>query len=256
MTLVKIPVVLAEPHVQVDIEQEITFPEPVLEIKKVKKRLKLTQCRLLYPTKKLFIRGFVRKNIQYATPTAATDTSVTSNIRSLTVDIPFSETVEITEFINSPTILRGNSETEFGYLKEMPLPDGYPGKDKLLANDLSEHDMYSVESFNELPYCELTGSATFVEYDEALNRVQGRVISHQKCHDGKDKDAPFEEGTFTRLLEKMVVEFKVKVLQLQQLNVTTQPAPMYDGCVTPVGTPIFECLKDDKKKKDDGKDKC
>ncbi|WP_070121332.1 DUF3794 domain-containing protein [Bacillus marinisedimentorum] len=254
MTLVKIPVVLAEPKVQVDIEQEITFPEPVLEIKKVKKRLKLTQCRLLYPTNKLFIRGFVRKNIQYATPTSATEKSVTSNIRSLTVDIPFSETVEIKEFINPPAVLRGNTETEFGYLKDMPLPAGFPGKDKLLANDLSEHDMHSIESFNELPYCELTGSATFVEYDEALNRIQGRVISHQKCHDGPD--APFEEGTFTRLLEKMVVEFTVKVLQKQQLNVSTKPAPVYDGCFSSVGTPVFDCKEDDKKKRDDDKDKC
>jgi hypothetical protein len=65
---IKVPVVLGETTVQIDMDACIHFPEPVLEIKEVNKKLKLTQCRLLLPTNKLFIKGFVRKNIQYATP--------------------------------------------------------------------------------------------------------------------------------------------------------------------------------------------
>lgn len=59
----KVPVVLAETSVQVDMDTLINFPEPVLEIKDIKKDLKLTQCQLLLPTNKLFLQGFVRKNI-------------------------------------------------------------------------------------------------------------------------------------------------------------------------------------------------
>ena len=60
----KVPVVLAELTLHVNLDTLINFPEPVLEIKDIKKRIKLTQCRLLLPTNKLFIKGFVRKNIQ------------------------------------------------------------------------------------------------------------------------------------------------------------------------------------------------
>ena len=45
----KVPVVLAELTVQVNLDACIKFPEPVLEIKDVKKHVKLVQCRLLLP---------------------------------------------------------------------------------------------------------------------------------------------------------------------------------------------------------------
>ncbi len=238
MPLSKIPVVLAEQDVSFTIDEEIVFPEPVLEIKKVKKRLKLTQCRLMLPTNTILLMGFVRKNIQYATPVVGDDESVTSNIRSFTVDIDFSTTIEIDEFINLPTSLGFNTSNEFGFLRNTPLPSpGFSSKDTLMANDLSEFDAVNTETFNELPYCELTGTATFVEYDEALDRTQGVVIGPN----GDEIDAPFEEGTFTTIIEKMVVNFTVKVLQLQQINVGEEdngdnddnddmPYPHYKKC--------------------------
>jgi len=73
----KIPVVLAEPVIQVDVESVIQLEEPALEIKRVKKNLFITQCKLIdtgfdYECKgkrtgKLFLSGYVRKNIEYAT---------------------------------------------------------------------------------------------------------------------------------------------------------------------------------------------
>ncbi|WP_070121333.1 CsxC family protein [Bacillus marinisedimentorum] len=235
MPLSKIPVVLAEQDVSFTIDEEIVFPEPVLEIKKVKKRLKLTQCRLMLPTNTILLMGFIRKNIQYATPVVGDDGTVTSNIRSFTVDIPFTEDVDVDEFINMPAMLGFNQSNEFGFLRNTPLPaTGFSSKDTLMANDLSEFDVVYEESFNELPYCELTGTARFVEYDEALDRTQGVVIGP----DGDEIDAPFEEGTFTTIIEKMVVNFTVKVLQLQQINVGEEdngnnddmPYPHYNQC--------------------------
>ncbi len=87
--IIKTPVVLAEVEVQINVDSFIKFPEPVLEIKAIKKQLKLVQARLLLPTNKLFLRGFVRKNIQYATPRYSSFKAVSSDIRSLTVDVPF-----------------------------------------------------------------------------------------------------------------------------------------------------------------------
>ncbi|MBU9712350.1 CsxC family protein [Evansella tamaricis] len=215
-THVKIPVVLAEELVQIDLMTKIDFPEPVLEIKDIKKNLKITQCRLLLPTNKLFLKGFVRKNIQYATPTTGTKKQVVSDIRSLTIDVPFEKVVEV-NYENKPVFSKHQEDQEFTFFTESPLPDGFSSKDKLLSADLSEFDQISGEAFNELPYCQLVKSR-FIEYDESLDRNMGQVYNR----DRKLIDAPFEEGTFTKIEEKMVVELKVKVLQKQQLDVTSR----------------------------------
>ncbi|MGJ7922363.1 CsxC family protein [Neobacillus sp. LXY-4] len=211
--VVKVPVVLGEATVQIDMSAKIHFPEPVLEIKAVKKNLKLTQCRLLLPTNKLFIKGFVRKNIQYASPRSSYRHGVISSIRSLTVDVPF-ETVTEIDFINLPQFSKNPDRHEFTYFAKNDLPKGFSDKEHLLSADLSQFDQISGEVFNELPFCELL-SSHFIEYDEALDREMGKVY-------GKDDewvDAPFEEGTFKKIEEKMVLELTFKVLQKQQVEI-------------------------------------
>lgn len=211
--IIKVPVVLGETTVQIDMTAKIDFPEPVLEIKEVKKNFKLTQCRLLLPTNKLFIKGFVRKNIQYATPKSSFMRGVVSSIRSLTVDVPF-ETVTEIDFINMPQFSKNPDRDEFTYFTKNKLPKGFSNKEHLLSADFSQFDQISGEVFNELPYCELL-SSHFIEYDEALNREMGEVFDKN----GDYVDAPFEEGTFTKLEEKMVIELTLKVLQKQQVEI-------------------------------------
>jgi hypothetical protein len=209
---IKVPVVLGETTVQIDLDSTITFPEPVLEIKQIKKNLKLVQCRLLLPTNKLFLKGFVRKNIQYATPSAGGRDFVSSNIHSLTVDVPF-QVVTRLDFLGSPDFKSNPMNSEFKYFNTSPLPQGFPSKEKLLSGDFSEHNQISEEVFNELPFCELL-SSKFIEYDEALNRNMGSVFGI-----AGQMNAPFEEGTFTELEEKMVIELTLKVLQNQQVQI-------------------------------------
>jgi hypothetical protein len=213
---VKVPVVLAETVVQLDLNPTIKFPEPVLEIKSIKKNLKITQCRLLLPTNKLFLAGFVRKNIQYATPKYGTKDALVSSIRSLTIDVPFKAVTDV-EYLRKPQFEYGPQSKEFTFFTKSDLPDGFSSKEDLLSGDLSQFDQYSGEEFNELPYCELL-SSRFIQYDEALDRKMGRVHNEK----GESIDAPFEEGTFTSIEEKMVVEIKLKVLQKQQMNVDSK----------------------------------
>ncbi|MGO4886834.1 CsxC family protein [Anaerobacillus sp. MEB173] len=212
----KVPVVLAETVVQLDLNSMIEFPEPVLEIKDIKKNLKITQCRLLIPTNKLFLSGFVRKNIQYATPKYSKKGSLVSSIRSLTVDIPFKAVTDV-DFINKPKFTLSPDRREFTFFTKSDLPDGFSSKEHLLSGDLSQFDQISGEEFNELPFCQLI-SSRFIEYDEALDRKMGRVFNQY----GHLIDAPFEEGTFTSIEEKMVVEVKIKVLQKQQVNIDSK----------------------------------
>ncbi|UOQ44805.1 DUF3794 domain-containing protein [Halobacillus salinarum] len=208
----KVPVVLAELTIQVDMDAEINFPEPVLEIKDIKKRVKITQCRLLLPTNKLFIKGFVRKNIQYASPSIDIQenntTSIASDMHSYTVDLPFETITEINHYISKPVLPRVNSREEFDFFVSRPLPTGFPEKDEVQTSDLSQFHQESEQYYNELPYCELI-SSHIIEWDEATNRQP------------LPGSSPIEEGYFTTAVEKMVLDFTIKVLQNQQLRVAS-----------------------------------
>lgn len=219
----KVPVVLAELTLQVNVDTLITFPEPVLEIKDIKKRLRITQCRLLLPTNKLFIKGVVRKNIQYASPctdiSPSTSTSVSSDLHSFTVDIPFQCVTEIKKYLTCPVMPEVNNRQEFDFFVSKPLPSGFPEKDELLTSDLSQFHQESTQFYNELPFCELI-SSKIIEWDEAIDRQPLPTSS------------PLDEGYFTTIEEKMVVDFTIKVLQNQQIRVcsTTNDHEWEESC--------------------------
>ena len=215
--LVKVPVVLAEPTVSINVDETFTLPIPAglpgaLQIKTIEKRVKLTQCLLALPSNILFIKGFVRKDIQYAvvegvgTPEMP---AVVSNMRDYTIDIPISTQVDLTgTFLTPPIATSVNTRTDFEFLTSTKLPNGFPAKDRLLAGDLTQFDQTSTEYFNELPFCELV-SASIIEYDEYLNRTSPIPLDN----------TPFEEGVFTQVEEKMVVTITLKVLQKQQVTI-------------------------------------
>jgi hypothetical protein len=217
----KVPVVLAELTLQTNVDACITFPEPVLEIKDIKKQLKLTQCRLLLPTNKLFVKGFVRKNIQYASPSKeiqeGTHKTVSSDIHSLTVDVPFQCVTEIKYFLTEPVMPEVNKRKEFDFLVSKKLPSGFPEKDELQSSDLSQFHQESTQFFNELPFCELVASQ-IIEWDEAIDRVS--IPGH----------APIGEGVFYKIEEKMVLDITLKVLQNQQIRVSSTTNDDYEPC--------------------------
>lgn len=218
--IIKVPVTLAELTVRTNMVANIHFPDPVLEIKDIKKRVKIVQCRLLLPPApspvfstgdfQLHLRGFVRKNIQYATPCPdSTGSCVSSDIRSLTTDIPFEcvTVIPATSFISPPLLPILNTRNEFDFLRVQELGQGFPEKDQLLSSDLSQFHQESTQFYNELPFCELI-SSRILEWDEATDRQP--LPNH----------APFEEGSFQNAVEKMFLEFTIKVLQTQQVAVT------------------------------------
>ena len=205
--IVKVPVVLAQLKVRFNISSMINLPEPALEIKDIKKRLKITQCLLLQTTNVLFIKGFIRKNIDYSTRTCSNLEGVCGEIHHCTIDVPFECTTPIS-FCIPPENLGINSRQEFEYLKEEELPRNmFAEKDRLMSGDLSEFNQISEEFFNELPFCELL-SSKIVEFDEFINRTRPSGV-----------DLPFEERLFSQIEEKMVIELRLKVLQKRQVRV-------------------------------------
>ncbi|TJX14108.1 hypothetical protein E9840_07150 [Tissierella creatinini] len=216
--VVKIPVVLAELTIRFNVSAYIDLPEPALEIKDIKKRLKITQCTLLQPTNILFIKGFVRKVIDYTTRTCSNRKGVCGEVHHCTVDVPFECSTPVT-FTTPPAPLLTNSVSEFEYFKVDDLPNKYfAEKDNLLAGDLSEVNQFRTENFNELPFCDLI-TANLYEFDEFIGRHK------PDCY-----KLPFEEKLFDRLEEKMVIELTLKLLQKRQVSIPPLAGGTSDRC--------------------------
>ena len=204
----KVPVVLAELTVQVNVDSIIELPEPAIEIKNIRKHLKITQCLLLQNTNMLFVKGFVRKNIDYSTLGCSNSKGICGDIKHCTIDVPFKFTTPVEFNGIEPAPIVNRTESEFQYFRERELfgPE-FADKDKLLSGDLSEFNQTTTEYFNELPFCELI-SSRIVEFDEYLNPTKPHKTT-----------VPFEERVFKNIEEKMGVYITLKILQKRQVAI-------------------------------------
>jgi len=191
--------------VSIPAEAIFTLPTKALELKKIRKNLKITQCRFFnfsppvpgkpQDTPKLFLGGFVRKDIQYSEATHQTATTVAGIIKDFVVDVPYSCVIDLgASLVVAPTLFSQQAEYEF--LSTKPLPSGFSPKDSLMSGDISELNMVSTEFLNQLPTCKLVYSQ-INEMDDAIDRTP--LVG-----------GPFEEGTFRTVQEKMII-----LIQLQ-----------------------------------------
>jgi hypothetical protein len=210
--VVKIPVVLAETNITIPVEATITLDQIVMEIKRIKKNVFLTQSRLIpfsqdnrIGTGILFIAGFVRKNIEYATQTCPVGTSINvcGDIRQCTVQVPFNFTTRIT-FLKQPIFNENTTPSELEFFTDK-LKGCDACADPILGRNPCDQSFFFTEYFNEKPFVELV-KADVAEIDIHKN-------STSTCQNST-------EQTFTQLTEKIVVNLTLKVLQNQQVRVT------------------------------------
>ncbi|GGH71445.1 hypothetical protein GCM10010978_07390 [Compostibacillus humi] len=213
----RIPVTLGEFNVTSHLSSTITFPDPVMEIKNVKKRVEIVQCSLLTPSTDmpgttssgpfpLFLRGFVRKNIQYATPVYEPNGEcVESELKSFTTRVEFECMTTIEELDNPVVLPVANDSTEYDFARTKKLGTGFPEKDHFHSSDISQFHQESERFYNDFPYCELV-SDEILEWDEAIDRQTYG-------------DAPVGEGTFQKVVEKMRLNFVIRILQVQNIEV-------------------------------------
>jgi len=199
---IKVPVTLAEPSVIVCVEADIRLEKPALEIKRVLKSVILEQCELVNTFDplhaKLFVSGFIRKNIEYATVDHASDKAVCGDIRHTTVLVPFHFCTDITFPLGGPSLQLAPDFTSSGQLLDKS-GHGAQVQTALLGNRIF---------YNNKPYCQLVYSE-FTELDigQNLQTVNGY------------------EHSFTLLREKIVLRLGLKVLQDQQVPLPTTPPP-------------------------------
>jgi len=211
--LVKIPVVLAETNITIPVESTITLDQAAIEIKRIKKNVFLTQSRIIPfsqdarpGTGILFIAGFIRKNIEYATQTCTTagTSNVCGDIRHCTVEVPFNFTTRIT-FIRPPIFLENTTPSELEFFTDT-LQGCDVCSDPVVGRNPCDQSSFVTEFFNEKPFTELV-RADITEIDIHTNpTVSCKTPTEQK---------------FTKLTEKVVINLTLKVLQKQQIIVTS-----------------------------------
>ncbi|MFZ5754403.1 MAG: CsxC family protein [Bacillota bacterium] len=207
----KIPVVLAELSVQINIAVVFDFPEPTIAIKKVANRLKITQCFLLPNTNTLFIQGLVHKNINYSTRNCEHAEAICGDIRHCTVEIPFKCTTPVTFNVMEPLPVVPASTNEFQDFGRFEVKGPqFAEKDELLTGDSTEFNQITTEFFNELPFCELE-SSKIVEFNEYLSPVPRKL------------KAPLKKRVFRSCEEKMVIFLTLKILQNREVAVPPSP---------------------------------
>ncbi|CAM4183565.1 hypothetical protein BAMA_16385 [Bacillus manliponensis] len=200
--LIKVPVVLAERTVQIVVEAEIPLDPPAVEIKRVLKNVFLTQCKLVpvaftpvpdtnyrrVTRAKLFVEGYIRKNIEYAAESFNGNGCNTALFDRI-ANVNFAGFADLTEgdFFALP-IIAASSDAASHFINPK-------------NGDLPRLDKYFFENtifYNEQPYCELV-AANFFELD------------FSPC------PTPLNDA-FDRLREKIVLDLTLKVLQVQQVQ--------------------------------------
>ncbi|WP_300386534.1 CsxC family protein [Clostridium sp.] len=210
---VKIPVVLAEINVTIPVEATIKLDKEAMEIKRIKKNVYLTQSRIIPfsqdsrpDTGILFIAGFIRKNIEYATKDCSTNGSpnVCGDIRHCTVEVPFNFTTRI-NFIREPIFDENTIPSELEFFTSK-LQDCDECADPVIGRNPCDRSSFFTEYFNEKPFTELV-RADIAEVDINTN------LETSSC------ERPTEQR-FNEITEKVVVNLTLKLLQKQQVRIT------------------------------------
>jgi len=208
---IKVPVVLTEEKIQIDVESKVKFEEPALEIKRIKKNVYIKQCKVIVtdpphgckPAKgKLYIGGYVRKNIEYATPGCKGRYVQNGDIKHLTVKVPFRCVADIKFELADPVLSYPYKQLQFEVLGESCECDCL---DTLTGKKECEDISITKEDFMEPIFCELE-SAKILEID-----------LHEEMEGDDDGWEKHKKDYFTGMVEKMAIYVKVKILQKQQI---------------------------------------
>lgn len=197
----KIPKVLAEFVIQIDAEAKIKLNEPSYEIKRIEKQIFLTQCRYISHTCKVFIEGYIRKNIEYAVRSCKSSSGIAGTIKDVTVHVPFRVYTKV-DFKHKPHIKPNLPPTVTRYFDETAM-----------GKNIREADRSNIEIFNEPVFCELEWSAV---YDADID--DRGVPIHGFCN----------EEEFQEFTDKSVVFLCLKLLQKQQVCWPDPRKPHWD----------------------------
>lgn len=202
----KIPVTIAQPKVQIYIDNTLRLPYYVLAITNESKNVVLTRCQLTPDGKKnakLLINGFVRKTIQYAVPSNRTRQGISGDIRFSTFDIPFKCFANV-DYLTEPDLC----------FDELPRSINIMDSSYLGA-DTSQYAFVNSQFLNE---------RIFIELKSVTIRDIGK----------KNNLSDFTNGNISRSVfrvidESMVVELVLRIIQNQMVEIPASENKKSEG---------------------------
>lgn len=205
--VIKAPVVLAEPRLEISAVSVIRLENPALEIKRIKKNVYLKQCEILQDLSDpyfgtLFVVGFIRKNIEYATGDCYDKDVISGKIKHTTVKIPFTCATRV-RFDELPVFRVTPAPVQVEFLRK-GIQISEPCDEGITGHSPCQFNLRTTEFFNEDIFGELV-SAEIIESDFLENP------SKDHCED--------LDRTYKEVREKVVVYLTIKLLQNQQIVV-------------------------------------
>lgn len=210
----KIPVVLADINIMFNLEANITLDRLAREITRIKKNVFLTESSIIPFSKDndepnagiLFIKGFIRNNIEYIPQryNIPLNKNVYGNIRYCIVETPFELNTKVT-FIREPIFNKKSNEDELDFSTyKISYNNTYSGK--VIECNFCDKGLLFTEIFNEKPFVELM-RADIIEVDFNKNSILNNIGNGEEI--------------VTNITEKSVVNLTIKVLQRQEINIST-----------------------------------
>ena len=151
---VRIPIVLAEARIHINIENKLCFSKPASSIKNIRRKITLTECTLLPQISKLFLCGVVKKSIEYTEACFSNNKIPEGNIKNLTVSFPFDFVTEI-QYMFKPEIFEAKNDilksNEGGEIFTETIPEFTDIRCQLVHADFEEiniHDNNSNENID------------------------------------------------------------------------------------------------------------
>ena len=214
---VKFPIILAETNIAVTIDDTMKIGRDVKEIRRIKMNAFLKSSNLVPISLKnskansgmLFVSGFIRKSIEYATKTFIEEGKEDNcgYIKYCIVEVPFNFTTKIT-FIRPPVFIENYNIREDSSFDTTKLYN--TNNDSIsLCEDCNENFL-STEVFNEKPFVELV-KANFIEFN-----------IHKDLPLKEDEDI---QDRYTKLKGNIIVNLRIRVLQEQNLRVEIEDNP-------------------------------
>ncbi|WP_156964292.1 hypothetical protein [Clostridium sulfidigenes] len=192
----KIPIILSEFETQVFIETIIKFPEPVFQVKSLEKNVFLNKCELILDTNKLFIRGFIKEDVEYATASTIRENIISGNIKKSTFNIPFQCSIKV-PFTTPILAPRCSSSIELGIINPT-----------INSIGISEKNYEYFGFFNEKVCCELDS----IEIMETSRKENISLLENTL-----EKSQIFEN-----IRKKIILTLKLNLIQDKKIFISNQ----------------------------------
>ncbi|AJA49016.1 hypothetical protein CPAST_c29500 [Clostridium pasteurianum DSM 525 = ATCC 6013] len=142
---IKVPIIISSTKVYINVENKVTLDSYATAIKHITRKVFLKKYILISKSKKLFLRGSIRKSITYSEPIYKNGDKIEGKIKNKTIYVPFNCVTDV-DYIVNPEIQKRSLSTLVTISKSGT-------KKKILS-----------ESYNEVApiYCEIV-DANFKE---------------------------------------------------------------------------------------------